>query len=196
MRSIRIMSRLSSRIKNWNLLRKLRWTSIKLIPGGKTKAGYIFTRRQGFKRTSKWTTNSPVAFVAYLTIPSSASPDIAAVFHALLYGRFIEIKSNLKRKELHRTNLGSNFLGSNFSDRANVKAPIQFRRENQHQHLKILIFFFKNRPMYFQINSISVIRPITQNQLKLTSHFFTQSTESCRSDSSLEANARRLVSWT
>ena len=36
--------------------------------------------------------------------------------------RFIEIQSNLRRKKLHRTNKGSNFLGGIFSNRNNVNA--------------------------------------------------------------------------
>ena len=78
-------------------------------------------------------------FVAYLTIPIATRgtrPDTTTVFHAWAYGRFIEIQSNLKRKKLHRTNQGSNFLGGSFSNRDNVRAPIQFRRESQPQHLK------------------------------------------------------------
>ena len=31
------------------------------------------------------------------------------------YGRFIEIQSNLRRKQLHRTNQGFNFLRGSFS---------------------------------------------------------------------------------
>ena len=53
-----------------------------------------------------------------------------------LYGRFTEIKSNFRRKKLHRTNQGSNFLGGSFSNRDNVTTPIQFRRESQLHHLK------------------------------------------------------------
>ena len=49
------------------------------------------------------------------------------VFHARPYGRFKEIKSSLRRKKLHRTNQGSNFLGGSLSNRDNVGAPIQFR---------------------------------------------------------------------
>ena len=64
----------------------------------------------------------------------------------MTYSRFIEIQSNLRRKKLHRINQGSNFLGSSFSNRDNAKAPTQFRRENQQQHLKRL--FFKNRPIH------------------------------------------------
>ena len=56
-------------------------------------------------------------FVAYLTISSSnkgTSPDVTTVFHAWVYGRVIEIQSNLRRKNLHRTNQSSNFLGGSF----------------------------------------------------------------------------------
>ena len=59
------------------------------------------------------------------------------LFNAWPYDRFIEIQSNLRRKELHRTNQGSNFPGGNFSNRDNVRVPIQFRRESQPQHLKM-----------------------------------------------------------
>ena len=48
------------------------------------------------------------------------SPDMTTVFHAWLYGRFIEIQSNLRKKKLHRTNQGSNFLGGSLSNRMNV----------------------------------------------------------------------------
>ena len=40
-------------------------------------------------------------------------------------------------------NYGSNFLGGSFCNRDNLRAPIQFRRKGQPQHLKRL-FFFKN----------------------------------------------------
>ena len=38
------------------------------------------------------------------------------VFHLRQYGRFIEIKTNLKRKKFHRTNQDSNFIGDNFNN--------------------------------------------------------------------------------
>ena len=41
------------------------------------------------------------------------------------------MQSNLRRKKLHRANQGSNFLGGSFSNRDNVRAPIQCRRESQ-----------------------------------------------------------------
>ena len=69
------------------------------------------------------------------------SPDMTRVWtcmprHAWWYGRFIDIQSNLRGKTLHRTNQGSSFLGDSFSNRNNVRDPIQFRRESQPQHLK------------------------------------------------------------
>ena len=55
--------------------------------------------------------------LAYPTIPTTdeqqlwrTSPDMTTVFHTCQYARFIEKQSNLKRKKLHRTNQGSNFL--------------------------------------------------------------------------------------
>ena len=58
---------------------------------------------------------------------------MTAVFHTWPYGRLIEIQSNLRRKKLHRTNQGSDFLRGSFSNRDNVRSPIQFRRESQPQ---------------------------------------------------------------
>ena len=130
------------------------------------------------------------------------SPDVTTVFHTWARGRFIEIQSNLKRKKLHRTNLGSNLLEGSFSNRNNVRAPVHFRREGQFQHLKRW-FFLKNRPIHFCINRTSVIRLVKRNQLsfpalKSTSHFLFQLTVSCRSDSSSEANSsccQRSNAW-
>ena len=126
-------------------------------------------------------------------IPSSrsTSPNMTAVFQ---HGRITyRDKSNLRRKKLHRTNQGSDFLRGSFSNRDNVRSPIQFRRESQPQHLK-RCFILKNRPIHFHINSTSVFRPVKRNQLsfssiEITSHFLPQSTVSRRSDSSSEANS-------
>ena len=92
----------------------------------------------------------------------SSSPDMTTVFHAWPYGRFIGLQSNLRRKKLHKTNQGSNFLRGSFSNRDHVRAQIQFRRESQPQHLKRR-FFLKNRPTHFHINSTSVFRPVKRN---------------------------------
>ena len=93
---------------------------------------------------------------------------MTAVFHTWPYGRFIKIQSNLRREKLHRASQGSNFLGGRFSNRDNVRAPIQIRTESQPQHLK-RCFFLKNRPIHFHINSTSVFRPVKQNQLSFSS---------------------------
>ena len=96
------------------------------------------------------------------------------VFHAWPYGRFIEIKNNLRKKK-HIINQGSNLLGWSYSNIDNVIVPIQFRRECQPQHLKIL-FFHKNR---------LIVSPA----LKSTSGFLLHSTVSHSSDSSSDANS-------
>ena len=121
---------------------------------------------------------------------------MTTVFHAWVNGRFIEIQSHLRRKKLHRTNQGSNFLGGSFSNRDSVRVPIQFRRESQPHHLKT--FFLKNRPIHFHINSTSVIRQVKQDQLSFSSieinkpllaNFLPQSTVPCRSDLNSEAHS-------
>ena len=119
---------------------------------------------------------------------------MTTAFHAWKYSRFKAIQSNFRRKKLHRTNQGSNFLGANFSNRNDVRAPIQFRRESQPLYLKRW-FFLKKWPIHFQISSTSVSRPVKKKTsgiflaLKSTSHFLPQSTVSRKSDSSSEANS-------
>ena len=58
-----------------------------------------------------------------------------------------------------RTSQDTNLLGGSFSNRDNVRAPIQFRRESQLEHPKRQ-FFLKNRPIHFHINTIKVMRPV------------------------------------
>ena len=82
-----------------------------------------------------------VVMQQFQVLTRSTSPDMTTVSHAWPYDRFIEIQSNLRRKKFHRTNQGSNFLGGNFSNRNNVRAPIQFGREIQTQHFKIFHFW-------------------------------------------------------
>ena len=104
---------------------------------------------------------------------------MATVFHAWLYGRFIEIQSNLRRKKLHRTNQTSNFLGGSFNNRDYVRAPIQFRTESQPQHLKSW-FSLRTDPSIF--TSIAPVLLDWSNEsswvfvaLKSISHFLPQS---------------------
>ena len=84
--------------------------------------------------------------------------NITNAVHEKLYDIFIESNSNIKkgknlhrkRKELHKTNQGSNFLGDNFSNRDNVRAPIQLRGVRQSHYIKTL-FFFKATPTHLLI---------------------------------------------
>ena len=94
------------------------------------------------------------------------SREVTTVFHVLACGKLNEIQSNLRRNKLHRTNQGPNFLGGSFSNRDNMRGPIQFRRESQPQHLKKW-FFLKNRPIYFKTYLLQNLRlwrrPACQN---------------------------------
>ena len=123
----------------------------------------------------------------------STSPHMATVFHTWTYHRFIEIQSNLRRNKLHRTNQGSNFLAGSFSNRDNVRAPIQFRRESQPQHLKRCFSPRTNPSIFTSIAPVFLDRSNETNRvfpaLKSTSYFLPQSTVSPRSDSSSEANS-------
>ena len=47
------------------------------------------------------------------------SRDMTAAFYTRPYGSSIEIRSNLRRQEIHRQKQGSKFLKSSFSNRDN-----------------------------------------------------------------------------
>ena len=118
---------------------------------------------------------------------------MTTVFDTWLYGRFIKIQSNLRRKKLHRSNQGSNFLGGSFSNRDNVGAPFQIEKKVNPRILKD-DFSSRTDPSIF--TSIAPVFLDRSNEtcwvfpaLKSTSHFLPQSTVSCRSDSSSEANS-------
>ena len=87
---------------------------------GKTKARNISTMSQGFNGGSMCWTNSPtypfLQFIPHIQVTvSSTCPDLTTVFHARLYGRFIDIKTKFRRKKLHRMYQGSNFLEMQFN---------------------------------------------------------------------------------
>ena len=95
----------------------------------------VVQERQQLKDRQSWISH----FVAYLTILSSNQGhqprhDSSILCTALwqIYGD----TENLRRKKLQRKNQGSNFLQGSFSNRDNVRAPIQFKRKSQPQHLK------------------------------------------------------------
>ena len=60
-----------------------------------------YVSREASKHCTKSPTNWLLSFfsIFYVTIRST-SPDMATVFHARPYGRFIEIKSNFRRRKL------------------------------------------------------------------------------------------------
>ena len=90
---------------------------------------------------------------------------MTTVFHARMYGRFIEIQSNLRKVKLHGMNQGSNFLGGNFSNRGNVRVPIQFRRAKVNNSiLKDDFFFSRTDPSIF-----TSIAPVVLDQSNETS---------------------------
>ena len=65
MQSIRIASRHPQRKRRWNQLSQFWRTSIKVMPIEKSYACHISTMSQGFKRSSKWRSNSPAHLFLY-----------------------------------------------------------------------------------------------------------------------------------
>ena len=153
---------------------------------------------QEFKRSSEWRTNNLAYLFLWLiqqfqVATRTTSPDMTTVFHAWLDDRFIQIQRNLRRKKLHRMNQGPNFLGGSFSNRDNVIASIQFRKESQLQHLEN-DFSSRTDPSILALIALVLLDRSSKTSwtfpaLKSTSHFLPQFTVSRRSDSSSEANS-------
>ena len=57
-------------------------------------------------------------------------PDLIT-FCKSLYYRFIEIKGNPRKKKYYTNNQNFNFLGGSFSNRENVRTPIQFKAKKE-----------------------------------------------------------------
>ena len=126
-----------------------------------------------FKRSSKCRINSPtypfMQLVQHIQVATrSINPTMTTVFQVRSYGRFVERKSKVRRKKLHRINQGSNFPRGSFGSADNVRVSIQFRRRRQSQHLQRQ-FSIKIRPIYFYINSTTVIRPVSCNKQNFSS---------------------------
>ena len=83
------------------------------------------------------------------------------IFHAWSDGRLVEVQSNHKRKKLHRTNEGSNFLKGSFSNRDNVRAPIQFKREVNPSILKD-DFSSRTDPSFFTLTEPVLLEWLNQ----------------------------------
>ena len=78
MQCIRITSRPSSKIRKWNQLSEFRWTSTKVIPIEKTSTCYISTINQGFKRGSKWRTNSQSCISVFCSLSNISKLQLGA----------------------------------------------------------------------------------------------------------------------
>ena len=110
---------------------------------------------QGFHRGTQQMTNSPTYLLLQLILDiqiatASTISYKQTVSQVRLYDIFREIKTNLRRKKLHRRNEGSNFLAASFSKTDNVRDPIQL----------IIQFFIRNRYIYFHMNSNKAIWPV------------------------------------
>ena len=93
---------------------------------------------------------------------------MTTAFHASAYGRFTEIESNLRRKQLQRMSQSSNLLGGSFSNSNDVRAQLNLEEKVNPSTLKE-DFFLENRPIHFHINIISAVRPIKGNKLSFSS---------------------------
>ena len=78
--------------------------------------------------------NYHLAFVAYLTIPSSSQEQHDKSNPCMAISWIYRV--NIKRKKLHRMNQGSNFLQSSFNNRDNIRAPIYLEMKDNHSILK------------------------------------------------------------
>ena len=106
---------------------------------------------QDFKKVSRWRNNS-----------LRTCPDMRKIFHARLYGRLIEMQSNVWRKKLHRTKQGYNFFGAvltiyiMWDSQSNLYKKDNFR-------------IWKDDFDHFNIISTSVVRLVKRNKLSFSS---------------------------
>ena len=181
------MSGLPTRM--WNEFNQFICTSTKVIPVEKTQIGCILMMSQGLKKSFKRGTNNPTSdlseiFKKKLGIPAQT---LINSIQCKTFVVVMEIKSNLRRKKIHRTNHGPNFNRGSFSNRDNKRTPILFRGEGQSQHFKRL-FFLKRQthPSRHQCHRKGQLKEADFSYQDFLHH----SSLSCRSDSSLGAKSR------
>ena len=87
MQSIGIASRSPLRIRKWNQLSQFRWTSTKVI---RIKKLRLATFRQWAKGQKEAASERPTVLHICFLRTRSPSPNMTTVFHAWLYGRFID----------------------------------------------------------------------------------------------------------
>ena len=126
---------------------------------------------------------------------------IATVFYVWQYGRLIEIQSNLRRKKLHITNQGSDFLGGSFSNI--MQQPQSNLEEKVNPGILKDYFFSRTNTFIFTLIKPELIDRSNKTSwlfpaLKSKIHFQVQSTFFHRSDLSSEANSsccQRSDAW-
>ena len=90
---------------------------------------------------------------------------MTTVCHARLYGTFIEIKKQLRERETSYYELKFYFFGGSLSNRDNVRALIQFRRDPVSESSKIIFpqkihaFSHQQHPSYLVINPLTTNVP-------------------------------------
>ena len=84
---------------------------------------------------------------------------MTTIFHARLHGRLIEIQSNLKKKKLHRTSKGSNFLGDkNFHlEPLEVVYKKRWNKANYLSRNSVRLNFVKKTSMANPVKSLGYI---------------------------------------
>ena len=141
---------------------------------------------QGFKRGSRWRTNSPThQYLWQVRTPAQIRQQYSMQSDMLDLERYRATR-NFRGNKFHKRNQGSIFLGGNYSNRVNVRAPTQFTRKRQFHHVKRR---FSSRTDTFIFTSITPVLLDQSNEtssvftaLKSTNHFLPQSMVSCRSD--------------
>ena len=112
--------------------------STKVIPIENTLVGYISMMSHSSREAaSEGPTVLHIYFRSSYNIPFAArttNPGMATGFHVRVSGRFLDIQSNLTRKNF--IDQGSDFLLGSFSNSHNSRVTIQFSWKRQPQHIK------------------------------------------------------------
>ena len=143
---------------------------------------------EGFKRSSKYRTNSPHTFFLKVTqhiqvAMGSIYLDIAAVFDSGSHGGFMEIRCNLRKRNFKEPIKAQFFLqAAVFAIKTVFESSIQFTRERQSQRLKRIFHQGQDHPLLQQYLPVTCAAIFLA--LKSTSQFQAQSRVPHRSESS------------
>ena len=129
MQPIKITSGSPTRTRKRNQFIQFRQTSAKVIP---VSLSWLHFNYEWWVQEISHTiivTHTRFFSLSSISKQQLEAPPRTKLFHGRPHGRYIGIKSNHKRKKLHRKNQGSSFLWDNFSNIDNT--PNQFRRETE-----------------------------------------------------------------